>query len=153
MSVDVERYIGIAVRAAARVTPERPVKDSEAYSAAVFGLVLAASRYDPSRGPFEPFAATYCRGYALTAFNRRCMQRVRERPAKEDFVARPDGQTEALVEQLKADSPFDRAVIDLFAQGLTQSQVAARLGVTRQRIGQRVNRIRAKYMKERVCRR
>jgi RNA polymerase sigma factor (sigma-70 family) len=153
--IDPADHVGLAHAIASqyiRLRKEK-VKDSDQYAEACLALVQAAEGYIPSQGPFSAVAWKVMKNALIDLFRRsQCRKRTATFDRETDLsqlVERP--QNQPLVDLLPiflADDPeeteFDRAdkqlLVDLYLKEGSVAEIASRLGVSRERIYQRIRR-------------
>lgn len=157
-SAKAEDNIGLAFKFAQKFCPPGlPIEDSDAFADALIGLVQAERDFDPSRGyAFSTCAYRYmqtacCSGYRA----RQRVDRLQPWQAEEEWQfglsedeTKDNYAANAMAEVLKGIKLEKHFQLDLemliayYLEEMTLEQVGNRYGVTKERIRQRINRVK-----------
>lgn len=156
VKINAADHVGLAHAVASQfVDPKKRVKDSDEYSEACVALVEAVADYTPEEGPFPTYAWRVMRNRIID-FIRRSKRRKRQAEFDHgcclEFIEAsvPDAPvpTELLPTLLEDYPGEDRTdkmlLIEVYLCGGKVPEIAARMGVSKMRIYQRINRALAK---------
>lgn len=122
----------------------------EYYDVLAIGLCKAAMAFDETKGQFSTFAYIIMlkMNTRMASDDGDCVVEFGDMFPDNVDIEKDTAETDYIRFLCKKISnPQEQEVIKLLADGFTQSEIAERIGVSRQRIGQLMNKIRAKLGK------